>query len=70
MVLDETQVGSGDITVRHDLPGDGSRLYADATGIDHVMCNGQVVVSHGAFTEARPGTLLRSGQHTKSPDLT
>ena len=42
---------------------------ADATGIDHVICNGSVIVSHGVFSDTRPGTLLHSGRNTASPDL-
>jgi hypothetical protein len=50
--------------MRADLPAGAARLYAEANGIDHVLCNGQVIVEHGAFTTARPGTILRSGVHT------
>ena len=46
-----------------------SRLYAEAEGIEHVICNGTEIVSGGQFTGARPGTLLRSGQHTTGPSL-
>ena len=69
VVLDETSVGSGPTTFRADLPAGASRLYADATGIEHVICNGTEIVSGGQFTGARPGTLLRSGTHTTGPNL-
>ena len=69
VVLDEAAVGSGPTTFRSDLPAGASRLYAEATGIDHVICNGTEIVRHDQFTDARPGTLLRSGTHTTGPAL-
>ena len=69
MVLDETTVGSGPTTFRSDLPAGASRLYAEATGIEHVVCNGTEIVRGDQFTGARPGTLLRSGTHTTGPSL-
>ena len=68
-VLDEAAVGSGPTTFRSDLPAGASRLYADATGIEHVVCNGTEIVRGSQFTGARPGTLLRSGTHTTGPTL-
>ena len=69
VVLDESAVGSGPTTFRSDLPAGASRLYAEATGIEHVVCNGSEIVRGGEFTGARPGTLLRSGTHTTGPSL-
>ena len=69
VVLDERAVGSGPTTFRSDLPAGASRLYAEATGIEHVICNGAEIVRRGQFTGARPGTLLRSGAHTTGPSL-
>jgi hypothetical protein len=31
-----------------------------------VIVNGTEIVDHGEFTEARPGTLLRSGRDTET----
>ena len=69
VVLDEATVGSGPTTFRSDLPAGASRLYAEATGIEHVVCNGAEIVRGGQFTGARPGVLLRSGTHTSGPSL-
>ncbi|MFN3216701.1 MAG: N-acyl-D-amino-acid deacylase family protein [Acidimicrobiales bacterium] len=69
VVIDETTIGSGDITYRDDLPAGASRLYAEANGIEQVLCNGELIVEHGEFTDARPGTLFRSGTDTASPSL-
>jgi N-acyl-D-aspartate/D-glutamate deacylase len=64
IVFDEHSIGSNPMEMRTDLPAGGSRLYAEAKGIDHVLCNGAEIVDHGRFTDARPGTILRSGVHT------
>ena len=69
VVLDEAQVNSQPLTVRTDLPAGASRLYAEATGIKHVLCNGTEIVREGQFTAARPGTILRSGRDTNGPAL-
>ena len=42
---------------------------AKREGIDQVIVNGAVIVEHGEFTDARPGTLLRSGRDTETPVL-
>lgn len=64
VVFDEATVGPGPLHMRPDLPAGAARLYAEAEGVDHVLCNGEAIVRHGAFTDARPGTVLRSGVHT------
>jgi N-acyl-D-aspartate/D-glutamate deacylase len=37
VVFDETVVARLPAVVRADLPGNGSRLYAGAVGVDHVL---------------------------------
>jgi N-acyl-D-aspartate/D-glutamate deacylase len=69
VVLDAATVGSDPVAMRYDLPGGAGRLYAEAQGIDHVLVNGQPIVTDGALTAQRPGTLLRSGRHTRTPEL-
>jgi N-acyl-D-aspartate/D-glutamate deacylase len=67
IVFDAARIGTNPMELRTDLPAGAARLYAEANGIDHVLCNGVEIVRHGQFTAARPGTILRSGTHTKSP---
>ena len=66
VVFDEDEVATGPIELRHDLPADGARLYAEARGIDAVLVNGQVIVERGELTGAQPGTVLRSGRDTET----
>jgi N-acyl-D-aspartate/D-glutamate deacylase len=49
-----------------DLPSGGWRLTGGARGMDHVFVNGVEIVSHGEYTGARPGTVLRSGRSTRT----
>ncbi|GMU79837.1 MAG: amidohydrolase [Acidimicrobiia bacterium] len=69
IVIDPQTVGTEDVAMRFDLPGGQGRLYADSTGVDHVLVNGAVIVADGALTAARPGTVLRSGRDTATPSL-
>jgi len=66
VVIDPETVGSQEVRMRFDLPTGAPRLYSGANGIDHVIVNGTEIVDHGEFTEARPGTLLRSGRDTET----
>jgi N-acyl-D-aspartate/D-glutamate deacylase len=61
VVFDPEEVGHLPERTVDDLPGGASRLYAEATGIGHVLVNGTEVVRHGAFTGELPGRVLRSG---------
>jgi N-acyl-D-aspartate/D-glutamate deacylase len=69
VVLDPARVQSDEVGMRFDLPGGAGRLYAGASGIDHVLVNGQAIVRDGALTEHRSGTLLRSGRDTRTASL-
>ena len=64
VIFDPDSVGPKPIEVREDLPGGAWRLYGEAEGVDTVLINGEVAVSDGQFTDARPGTLLRAGRDT------
>jgi N-acyl-D-aspartate/D-glutamate deacylase len=65
-VFDADTVATGPVYTRFDLPGSTTegRLYADAIGVAHVIVNGEVIVRDGEITDARPGTVLRSGRDT------
>ena len=67
--MDPTTIGTEDVAMRFDLPGGAGRLYAESTGIDHVLVNGTQIVADGAFTDDRPGTVLRSGRDTATPSI-
>jgi len=69
VVFDESTIGSAPLAMRADLPGGASRLFAPATGIAHVLVNGEPIVEGPAFTEARPGTKLHCGRDTATPAL-
>jgi N-acyl-D-aspartate/D-glutamate deacylase len=69
VIFDESTVGSGPTETRADLPGGASRLYAEATGVTHVIVNGRIIVDQGVLTGDQPGTVLRSGRDTVTPSL-
>ncbi len=64
VVFDLDKVACGDTYTRRDLPGGAGRLYADASGIEHVFVNGREIIRHNEFTGALPGKILRSGTDT------
>ena len=65
VVFDAAEVAPAEVEVREDLPGGAWRLYSEAVGAQHVFINGEQAVRDGGFTDARPGTLLRSGRDTE-----
>ena len=69
VVFDPATVGSAPAEVLHDLPGGGERLYATSKGVEHVLVGGVEVVTDGDCTDARPGTVLRSGRDTYTRSL-
>jgi N-acyl-D-aspartate/D-glutamate deacylase len=74
VIFDESSVGRGGLTTRYDLPGGAGRLYAEPTGVAHVLVNGGRVVTDGRLAEGsdgppRCGRLLRSGRDTRTPSL-
>ena len=69
MVFDPETVGAGPVRMTRDLPGDNKRLVADAIGVKHVFVGGVETVTDGAATDARPGTLLKSGIDTVTVEV-
>ena len=69
VVFDPHRVGSEPAQSLCDLPGGGARLSASARGVEHVFVGGGEVVQGGRVTEARPGTVLRSGRDTDTVSL-
>jgi N-acyl-D-aspartate/D-glutamate deacylase len=69
VLFDPERVKPGRERTVSDLPGGASRLTADAEGVEHVLVGGTEVVRAGAFTDARPGTFLRSGRDTETAPI-
>ena len=69
VVFDEATVGSQEVSTRADLPGGEQRLFADSSGVHHVLVNGVPVLAEGRIADERPGHVLRSGRDTQTPAL-
>jgi len=66
VVFDPTTLNPEPVRAVSDLPAGGWRLTGGARGVDHVFVNGVEIVSGGAYTGERPGTVLRSGRSTRT----
>ncbi len=64
VIFDPATVGSDDVTLVRDLPGESARLTAGSQGVERVLVNGVAIVESGVATGAVPGTVLRSGRDT------
>jgi N-acyl-D-aspartate/D-glutamate deacylase len=62
MVFDPATIGVREDEIAHDGPNGSPRRVQGATGIDHVIVGGKVVIDHGKPTGALPGRILRSGR--------
>jgi N-acyl-D-aspartate/D-glutamate deacylase len=69
VVFDPDSVAPRQATMQFDLPGKQGRLYGEAVGLDHVLVNGIPIISHGALTTRRGGSLIRSGIDTDTPSM-
>jgi N-acyl-D-aspartate/D-glutamate deacylase len=69
VVFDEDAVGGGELETREDLPGGALRLFAESTGVAHVLVNGTPILDAGRLTGDQPGHVLRSGRDTGAPAL-
>ncbi len=65
VVFDPKTVGPGPLKRVHDLPAGADRLVSEASGIDAVIVNGQLIRRNGkdaiADNDKLPGRLLRHG---------
>jgi N-acyl-D-aspartate/D-glutamate deacylase len=64
--FDPRTVGPAGERTQQDLPGGASRIVAQSHGVEHVLVNGTEIVRDGAYTGAKPGTLLRAGRDTET----
>ena len=58
VLFDPDTIDRGAEDFINDVPGGGNRYVRHASGIDLVAVNGAVVWEHGAYTEARAGTIV------------
>jgi N-acyl-D-aspartate/D-glutamate deacylase len=63
-VFDPETVDTDEVRLVDDLPGGTARLFANSIGVSRVLVNGTTIVEDGVATDARPGTVLRSGRDT------
>ena len=62
MVFDLAKLGVKEDEITRDGPNGSPRRVQGATGVDHVVVSGKVVLNHGQHTGALPGRILRAGQ--------
>ena len=69
VVFDPDAVGPGTVHTRYDIPGGAGRIYSEATGISHVIVNGQEIFRERQFCGNYPGAILCSGKDTDTVSL-
>jgi N-acyl-D-aspartate/D-glutamate deacylase len=62
MVFDLDRLGVKEDEITRDGPNGSPRRVQGATGVDHVVVGGEVVLNHGQHTGALPGRILRAGR--------
>ncbi len=65
MVFDLSKIGVKEDEITRDGPNGSPRRVQGATGVDHVIVGGQVVLNHGQHTGALPGRVLRANGRTR-----
>jgi N-acyl-D-aspartate/D-glutamate deacylase len=63
MVFDLASLGVKEDEITRDGPNGSPRRVQGATGVEHVVVGGQVVLDHGQHTGALPGRILRAGRN-------
>jgi N-acyl-D-aspartate/D-glutamate deacylase len=66
VILDPDKVDAGQLHTVHDLPAGAPRLVTESAGIHRVCVAGEDVAVDGEITDARPGSLIRSGRDTET----
>jgi len=66
VIFDPDTIDCAPIEMRHDLPGNEVRLYADSVGIHHVIVGGVPVARGNEPTGRLGGRVLRSGRDTET----
>ncbi len=64
VLFDPETIDSEMLSMVGDLPGGTERLYAGSVGVRSVFVSGVEVVHDGRPTDARPGSVIRSGRDT------
>src|SRR2546421_12310995 len=62
VVFDAERIDAAPLQTVRDLPGGAARLTTRSVGVEHVVVNGDEIVSEGELTGRLPGRLLRSGR--------
>jgi N-acyl-D-aspartate/D-glutamate deacylase len=62
MVFDPRTIGVKEDEIANDGPSGTPRRIQGATGVEHVIVGGRVVLEHGRHTGALPGRVLRAGR--------
>ena len=69
VVFDPDSIGPGTVHTRYDIPGGAGRIYSEATGIFHIVVNGQEIFRTQQFCGRFPGAILRSGKDTATASM-
>jgi N-acyl-D-aspartate/D-glutamate deacylase len=69
VVFDLDRVRTLPVEMRADFPAQGERLFTGSEGFEHVLVNGEAIISDGEYTGALPGTVLRARRDTYTADI-